>query len=501
MAGKTAQAIADLVAETIHKQRGAQFHHESNMRQATTTAQMETMEQELAVRWQEIMDVMLPAGELHPDLQPFFGHLTEPGHQSDFLFQIFAILGMVLVGLPNAAAGKAGLWRQQSMINWGDEPLAPEVVAQLRARSLVGEGGLADYARRNGFSDETMAYLTEATRTSPTVTEGFAMVNRNIVGEGTLRDILQQTGLRPEYVDAVARLRVNPPSTEEALIAELEGYLTAGEVEEIMRLNGDDPAAHSWRFESRGQPPPISELVRIWRRGFLTDQQIHDAVLQGPLKNEYIPAVMKFKEVLPTFRQVLNMVGTHILTESEGLDLLIQNGYSPYLAGKMLDYATRQKMAAEHGETKAEIVASYDLRLIDRTQATTMLQHLSFTMEAVEAVLNLADAKRDRRLLEEGIGRVRTQYVGWHSTENEASALLDRLHVPTDYRDDLMHTWQIERETATKHLTPAQVAGAWARGLLDDTEALTELRADGYSERNAQIILGLQTPKPKAAKT
>lgn len=500
MAAKTTQAIADVLADTITKARAAGAHHEAHVRQQSTTATMETLEGELAQRWRETFLPLLEADGLHPDLEPMVRHLTEPGHQSDFLFQLLSIAGLVMAVFPAAATGRAQGFEYRSMREWGDTAIPAGAVVDAYARRIYPEGALDGATSAQGFRPETVHEMVVAARRAPSIGEALAMLHRGAIGDVTFSAIVEQSGVQDEYLGAYDALKVNPPSTEEALIAELEGYLSAGEVEAIMRLNGDDPASHDWRYESRGQPPPIGEMVRLWRRGFISDGEVHDALLEGPVKNKYIPAIMRFKEVLPSFRQVQNMAHVGLLTEPEAIDLLIQNGYSPTLAGKMIAYATREKVAKEHDETKAEVLASYGLRMVDRDQAAAMLRQLGFTDRAATAALDLVDAKYHRRLLDEAVARVRAAYIGWRITEDEASAKLDALLVPSTMRDDLLHTWEIEHELNRKHLTPAQISGAVVRGLLSPDDGLGRLRAQGLTDEDARIVLGLQQPKPKAAK-
>lgn len=501
MATRTAQAIADLLAETLQKHRAATMHHEANVATQATTNLWEQGEVELAQRWRDVLEPLIGGDDAPPELAGLRDVLANPGHQTDFIFGILAVAGLVVQAIFAASEGKAATWRAYSLGLYGDLPLPPEVAVQAAATRRIDVGTAANYAQHGGIKAGTFEDWLQAAYNVPAFGALIQMVNRNIAGEGEAERALQQAGYTDDWIARMLRLRVNPPTTEEALIAELEGYLSAGEVEDIMRLNGDDVAAHSWRYESRGQPPPISELTRLWRRGFISDGEMYQALIEGIVKNKYIPAILKFKEVLPTFRQVLNMVSTHTIDEALGLDLLEQNGYSPFLAAKMIAYATRAKTSKEHDETKAEVVASYGLRLVDRDQAQAMLRRIGLTDDAAVAVLNLADAKREGRLLDEAVGRIRAAYTSWKVTEGRASAMLDQLAVPTDYRDDLLHTWEFERDVNRKHLTAAQVAGLWVRGVYTDDEAVAKLTDQGYSDVDARALLQLQAPKPKARAT
>lgn len=498
---KTAGALADVIADAMLKVKIASVPHDAQHSIDTTTAKLEMWETELAQRWGETFDHVLAAIDDDHPLAPMRDVIRSPGHQTDILLSAMAIIGIGVGGSFSAASGILESLRVKSLHQFADLPMGADVAVQGAVTRRIDPGKAAEYAAYSGIKGDTFTDWMNVMYSVPAFGALITMIQRQIIDQGTAAHALEQSGYTDDWIGRMLQLQQNPPSTEEALIAELEGYLDAGTVREIMRLNGDDPAAHDWRYESRGQPPPIGEMVRLWRRGFISDQQVFEALLEGPVKNKYIPAIMKFKEVLPSFRQVQNMAHVGLLSEPEAIDLLIQNGYSPALAGKMIAYATRERVTKEHDETKAEIVQSYMLRMIDHDTASSMLRSLGFTDRAVGAILDLADAKYHRRLLDEGIARVRAAYISWRITESDAAAKLDTLHVPTDMRDDLLHTWSIEHDLNRKHLTPAQIAGAWVRGMLTEDEAMSRLTGQGLTVEDAHIVLGLQAPKPKAQAT
>lgn len=494
---KVNAALAQILADTLTQSRAAGAHHDANVRQEALTSTMEAFEQEIAVRWGSHFGEFIGGDDTHELLAPLHELAKAPGHQTDFLLNLASTAGLILTILPAAAAGKSSQIRSWSMEKWGKESIGPEAAASGVVRGYIDRGQATEQAGWAGIQPEYFNWLVDMSYSLPSVGAVLAMVNRKLIAEGAGADILHKSGYRQQDIPAIMATRLTPPSTEVALTAELEGNLSSGEVVRIMELNGDDPSTHDWRVETVGQPPPIGEMIRLWRRGKISDGEVMKALVEGPLKLKYIPAVLAMKEVLPSFRQVLNMVGTHILTDAEALDLLIQNGYSPYLAGKMIAYATREKTVKEHDETKAEVVQAYGLRMIDRPSAVALLHKMGITGPATEMILNLADAKRAGRLLDEKASRIRAGYIAWKYDENRARALLDQARIPHEAQDDLLPAWTLEREAQSRHLSPADIKGLVRRAKLTDAEALVKLRAMGYSDEDARHVLELATPIPK----
>ncbi len=147
---------------------------------------------------------------------------------------------------------------------------------------------------------------------------------------------------------------------------------------------------------------------------------------------------------------------------------------------------------------KSEVTALYSNRVIPRDQAKGLLVALRYTDADAELILEVADLARERRFYEAAVGRVHTLFVGWRLTPEEAQVAMDQLAVPPDQKADLLALWGIERAANTRDLTEAQVVAVWKKGLVTDDDAYARLRALGYAEDDARLLLEAAVPTPKS---
>lgn len=495
---KTAGALGDVIADAMLKVKQATAHHDAHHAQAARAVQLETWEAELAQRWASTFDQFAELIDDDSPLAPMRDVLRTPGHQTDVILMATAIIGIGLGGSFSAAAGVLEGLRVKSLHEFGDLPLPAEVAIMGARRKLIDDGVAADHARYSGIQAHTFELWQHALQSVPSLGELLTMVRRRIIPAGLAEFSLQQLGFDESWAAQLIELVQGPPSTEAAILAEVQNHLDTGAVLEIMTANGIDPGAHDWLYASAGRPPGIEELIKLWRRGVVDRETVAQAIRESDIKNKYVDAILATRRYVPPPRTVMAVFKQGGWDEARARRLLEENGLTPEDADAYVRGAGAHHEAKVHTESQTLVLDAYDLRLLSADQARQVLRDTNHGDAEIDLLLRVADFKRARRLQDEAIGRIRAAYTGWRIDDVKASSDLDALGVPADARDDFMHTWGIERSVATKHLTAAQIGGLFARGKLDEATAITKLRAQGYSDADAQLILDLQSPRPKA---
>lgn len=498
MAARTAKAIADLLAETLQQHRAATVDHEVHVRNAGTRQLMDEYETELVGRLHQALGAAFPDGNMPAGLGELIDAATHPEHGVDLVFEAGMLFGLMFTLFPAAAAGMAERYRQEGMLAHGDTAMDPGTAATLVARRLKAPVDPFEHAARNGVHRVTLDAIALAQSVTPTVGETLELLRRKVIGPGAAETALQQAGVQDAWIEALLALKVTPPSAELAVTAEVQNHLDPGRVKEIMEANGFDPANHDWWYETAGVPPGIEELIKLLRRKLISREFLVQAIRESRIKDKYIDAILETKRYVPPPRTVMAVFKQGGFDHARTLELLEENGLTPEDAAAYVAGAGAHHQTAVHTEAASLIMGAYEYRLYDRNQAKTALLSTRHGEGEAELMLEVADRKRAFRLQAEAIARVRAAYVGWRIDETAASGRLDALAIPSEARDDFMHTWTVEHELNRRHLTPTQIEGLFRRQKLDEAQALARLRAQGFTDEDAALLLDLATPAPRA---
>lgn len=496
-----AKVFADAMSEALINAQAHGSTFAAEQTHANRIKEAEAWEQEAAQVLRERIGFLLDDDTLDEHTREQLTALLHPEHFVQLAAVMPAIIGIAWILGSAAMAGPASQLQTISMRNFGDVPYDVGMMLDAAARKRVPDSWPRKFAEDAGLDPERIDDLIKAQRSYPPVSVLAELVRRGKLTPGLMEWAVERSGMIEEYVPLMSALVDNIVPLELAFRAELQGNLDKGRVLEFMKLNGIAEENHDWIYETEGQPPPIQELIQLWRRGKVDAQTVHDAILEGPVKNKYIPAIMAMRDRIPPQETVIALTRRGVLTKPEGTQLLFENGFSMDLSTKMIAYADNIDDDSVRAETKAEIVGAYEASIITRDAALSMLTAIRFAPDHAEMVLDLADAKHARRLLNEGISKVRAGYIGWKFDEPKTVALLDALHVPSTMRDELLDVWDIERDAASKHLTPAQVIQLLKRGSIDAEGAVSRLRAAGYSAEDADLMLDLAMTPTEAKGT
>lgn len=437
-------------------------------------------------KWLDDPDV---DGELRDQLQK----LTEPTHFAALAAVIPALIALAYMLGQAAMEGPASKLRTLSLRNFGDVPWPADPFIQAAVNRRLTNGPAEKMVEDAGMDKSRVDSLVESMRGYPPLGAMVTLAQRGFVDKAEITNAMMMTGMVEAYAHKMAELVTEPAPWTQALNAELQGVLDAGRVKQIMKLNGLDPADHDWLYEANGMPPPIEELIQLWRRDIATAGDVHQALLEGPVKNKWIPLIMQMRDRIPPQETVIALTRRGVFTPAEGIDLLHKGGFPLDLATKMIRFAENLDDNDTREATKAEITNAYQLGLVDRSAALSMLQQIRYTAEHAEQVMRLVDAQRERRMLDAALTRLRTAYVTWRMTEADVQTAMDALEVAHDMRSELLHVWGIERGIATRDLTPAQVVKAIKQQLLTPEQGLSRLRGSGYSEDDAKLLIEMGT--------
>lgn len=488
-----ASRVSSLLTDAHIKVRTAMMAVESDNAHVQRGRAMEAMEQELGPKLRPIFQEMADDPDVAPDMRALLHRIGNPGHQTDWLLEIFSILGLMLGAGPAAAAGKIQVMQRQSLKRWGDVSPDPSMSAALVARVRRSRATAAVWAADSGMTagDKFDAVIDLAHR-SPAEGEVLVMLRRGLASEAMAVDALQDSGLRDQWISRVLALVHGPLDPGVAVAAAVQGHIDQSTMTNLIAQNGIDPNwAQAW-YETAGNPPGTEEMLHLLRRGLISETEVIQGIRESRVKNKYIPAIMQMRHVIPPMRTVVTMMAKGVVTADRGAEMLAQLGFYPDVIAGMVREATVTRHEKSRDIAQGTILTLYEDQHIDRGTAMGKLVKLGYDSTEIELLLGLADTRRLARFHNAAIARVHTLYVGHHIDRAHASRDLDTLIVNADERGQLIKLWDMEREANVRRLTEAQYAKAHRNGLLTDDEFVAALLTLGYLEADAKILLGLQ---------
>lgn len=368
---------------------------------------------------------------------------------------------------------------------------SPEDLAAMWNRDIVTTAQANALGARAGMDATQMGRLFELGGEPPAIQELLLAWRRGIVDEKAVNRAIVQGPIRKEWIPVIKALQWEPLPISEAADAVNQGHMTLNAARKVARVNGVKDEDFDIVLANAGLPPGPQETLDWVNRGLITEQQGLQALYESRIKNSWVPTYMRSRHETMPPETVRLMYSRGAITAADALRRLQMRGYSPADAAIILDGASAEKTATSRDLTQSQIRDLYADRAISRDEAAGWLQTLGYEADEAVWILELADLQRVRRFFTAATTRVRSAYVANRIDGNEASALLDRIGVPAEQRDDMLNLWDIERDTTSKALTPAQITTAVKKGIIDATAGLSRLVGQGYAPDDAAILLEL----------
>lgn len=455
-------------------------------------AQMEEWERELAPFFRDVIGSFLEDETLTEEQRAILQPLVKPTHQTDFLLSALAALGIILTALPAAASGMANGLAQRSMRLYAQNPVPIEAIISGRVSDRFDTGWAAENGSWQGFHLREIEDMVTAARPAVPPAETLEAARRGTLSDGQAAEWLADAGYSHPAAQILMTLKDRIPDLGLVISAVTQSQLSDSQAQGFIKQHGIDLSNYNWIRETAGQSPGIDLVLELLNKRLISESEARTAVLESPIKNKYLEAMMKARFRIPPMEQTVSMLRRGAYTPGEAADNLSRLGYFPEDIAKLVDWATQEKVSTPRDLTAGQIVDNYEVGLIDRAAASSMLVALRYDATEAAMYLDLADAKKARAKLDRAVSKVHSRYVAWKINDIEATTALDALGVPIGLRDELFDVWNVEREVNHRELTPAQIVNAYFGGYIPKSETFLRLKGLGYDDTDATIFMALQ---------
>lgn len=355
--------------------------------------------------------------------------------------------------------------------------LTPDQAAAAEVRRL-GRGFEPRYDANSGGIDNDRYDALLAMQTAlPTVEQTLDILNRGHISSEIARDIFRLYGYREQDIDTLLLSRVAILSPEILAAMWNRDIVTLAEGRTEAARSGMNATNFDRLTLLGGDPPAPQELLLAWRRGIIDESDVNRALVQGPLRKEWIEVIKSLQwQPLPLGEAADAVNQNHMSlsdaqrvarengVRTEDFDIFVANAGLPPGPQETLDWVNRGLLTEQEG-----LQALYESRIKNKWVPLYMQsRHETMPPETIRLMYTrgaIPAADAIRRLMMRG-----------YSAEDSA-VILDGASA--------------EKTQATRDLTQAQIRDLYADRAITREDALSTLEAMGFEASEADWILQL----------
>ncbi len=395
------------------------------------------------------------------------------------------------------------------------EALSAAVLSAPDAASAVVRGFLSDAegqaeAAKSGVSAATFQTLVELSGDAPGPQQLAEALRRGAITESgsgpastSFEAGIAEGRLADKWAPVIKDLAKLWPTPVDALDATLKGQITPAEGEALYTKLGGDAQFYTWLLDSQGSGPTPLQAAEWARRGIIpwdgtgpTVTSYAQAVKESRYRDKWADAYKAQAQYIPTPYSIITMLKDGAVSKEQATAWLQQQGATSDVIAAMIAEADATDLSQFRGLTTTTVLNMYYNRLVSEADATTMLESLHVSAQAVPLMLAYADLQKAIAQQNSAVTRVGTLYAARKITQATAKQALITLQVPANAVNEIIATWQLENSITVKLLTESQIVDAGEYQIMTEAEALTELGNIGYTPYDAWVLLSL---KAKAA--
>jgi hypothetical protein len=366
-----------------------------------------------------------------------------------------------------------------------DVLLAPAELANARQQGYIDQGRQHDEAALQGIDADRAEIQYQMVGLPPGVAEALQMLRRGIIDEPTFAQIVREGHTKTKYTDQLLELRnvVLSPSTYATL--HLKGWITEQQMIAGGALSGESAENMRQMYLSMGRPAAPGQLWTAWARKVdgpagrpMDEAQFTKAIAESDIRPEYAPMLWGIRYAYPPLFQITRLVTAGTITVADAVDWAEKDRYAPEVIAALRTAWESGGATTAKGLTVTDLTAEYEGLTMTRTQYVNGLKELGYSQDAAEGKVSVSDSKRRRNARNQLINRARVRYTTWKVPRQAAQDALRAAELTIGLSNELLASWDAERDLNVHELTEAQVVKAYKKAIMDRptaTERLTEL--------------------------
>jgi hypothetical protein len=388
--------------------------------------------------------------------------------------------------------------------------LTPGDLADAVVRNFMSSADAVTVAEKQGFTSGDFETLVHLAGDAPAPGQLAEALRRQLIPEsGTGVDSISfaqgiaEGRLADKWTPVVKGLASLWPTPIDALDAQVKGQLTADQASALYQQLGGDPQFESWLYDSMGEGPSPLEAANLAARGIIDwtgtgpdSTSYEQAVKESHYRDKWTSAYEALAQHIPAPSTIIQLYAHQIISKEQATAQLLQNDMTSDQAATYIAEAEYESVSEYRGLASSEVIAMYFAQQIDSDQATSILESMHVSPDAVKLMLAYADMRYQLSARSKAISKIGTLFVARKLGVESARAALIKLGVPVATVTNTLADWELTAQIDVKTLTYAQVTDAWYYQVMTQDQAITALGALGYTPYDAWVLLSV---KNKAA--
>ena len=380
---------------------------------------------------------------------------------------------------------------------------SPADLADMVVRGVVDKDAAAAESTKSGIDPERFHRLVLLTGEPIGLEQVLEAYRRGFIGfddqgPGTVsvERAIKTARYYNEWAPIIKELAQVPISPGEAVNAALRGQIPLEEAKKEAFASGINAERFQTLLNSAGRPPSPTELLELLRRkliplaGVGPDKlSFQQGIFEGDSKDKWWPLYAELAKYVPPPRIVTTLLRNGAITTARALELFQDAGLTAEDSAAYIKSVQGEKLAGSRQLAETAVLTLYDQHAIDEATAKDHLTKLGYDPTDIGFLLELTDLNREMRALNSAVQRIGTLYIAHKIKRAYALEALAALDVGQAHAQHLMSVWDIEAAANVRLLTPAQITKSVKLENMSPDEAVAELQALGYTERDAWLLL------------
>lgn len=364
--------------------------------------------------------------------------------------------------------------------NLSGDPNSLLSVSDAAAVNIRGVGGgldLVQEALNQGIADDRFRAIEALASGVLDPGSIIELLNREIIDPTTAMALFKRIGWSHDHADYLMKLRRNILSIVDIAAMANRDIITQDQGRDLAGLAGWTAADFDKFNLLGGEPPDVTSLILAWRRNVVDENDVIRALIQGPLRKEWIPVIMNLRWEPLAPQEAANAVNqghmsleaaTRAAEESgvrpEDFQVIIDNAGLPPGPQEALDWVNRG------------MITESDFRSIF-LESRIKNKYIDLYLESRTTILTMSET---RSLFAKGV-----------MTHDQALARLVARGYTAEDSEIILAGASHEKTQAARDLTVSQVVQLYLDHLIDQATALAMIGQAGYDEQESQWYLDL----------
>ena len=361
---------------------------------------------------------------------------------------------------------------------------------------------LIDISKADIHPDYAQQYI-DAILTKPSSIDLIAYELRQDPSLSALDVKLRKIGIHPDYTPVYKELAYQIPPVADIITMAVREAFTPTIAARFGQYEDFPPDFELWAAK-KGLTKEWAERYWAAHWSLPSAQQGFEMLHRGVITRVELDMLLRALDVMPFWRERLTRIAYRrmtrvdirrmyrvgVMTEAEVYEANLELGYNERDAKRMTEYTIKQSLQTQSKFTARDIVGAYVKRMINVSQARSLLTEMGVRDTDISYILSTADYKKQWEFTDNQIAGIRNLYKKGMYDDNKAMSELLKLNLPSEQVDVLMQQWFYDGKVKpTRTWTTAQTLGFLADKLISPERARKELELIGYDNEHIDIYL------------